>query len=365
MTEDQKIGIIIDVDFARKHNPPYQHPIFLSYENPLRIKAILEYFKKINLWEDHRITKLQPKLMNEEILNLAHTKYYIDTVVRLSDFGSGILDEEVFITKDTFSLAKKAVGGTIQALEKVINKEVSQSLALVRPPGHHALREKGSGLCIFNNIANSILYLRKKLGYNKKIAIIDIDDHFGDGLVQYFYDDPNVLYFSVHEFDFLENDIGFINELGEGEGLGKNINFPVPEGITDKEFLVFFNILEPILKEYTPDLIIVAMGFDMYFNDPIGNCFLTTISYNKFAKKILSIAEDLCEGKLAFILEGGYSLIGLPFCVQAVLSSLLKEEYEPPLFEKFLFSSESKMEEVLEIKLKLESLLGNYWNCLK
>ena len=174
-----------------------------------------------------------------------------------------------------------------------------------------------------------------------------------------------MLYFSIHEFDFLENDIGFINELGEGEGLGKNINFPVPAGITDKEFLVFFNILEPILKEYAPDLIIVAMGFDMYFNDPIGNCFLTTISYNIFSKKILNIAEELCEGKLAFILEGGYSLIGLPFCVQAVLSSLLKEEYEPPLFEKSLFSRELNMEEVLQIKLKLESLLSNYWNCLK
>ena len=187
MTADQKIGIVIDEDFALKNNPPYPHPIFLSYENPLRIRVILEYFDKIKLWEDKRIIKLEPKLIDEELLNLAHTKYYIDTVKRLSTFGSGILSEEVFITKDTFSLAKKAVGGAIEAIEKVITKEISQSVALVRPPGHHALREKGSGLCIFNNIANTILYLRKELNYNKKIAIVDIDDHFGDGLVQYFY----------------------------------------------------------------------------------------------------------------------------------------------------------------------------------
>jgi acetoin utilization deacetylase AcuC-like enzyme len=365
MTKDQKIGIVIDEDFALKHNPPYQHPIFFSYENPLRIKAILDFFDKKNLWDHKRIIKLEPRVINEDILKLAHTKYYIDTVKRLSSFGSGILDEEVFITQDTFSLAKKAVGGTIEAIEKVLKKEVSQAIALVRPPGHHALREKGSGLCIFNNIANSILYLRKELGYDKKIAIVDIDDHFGDGLVQYFYDDPSVLYFSIHEFDFLENDIGFINELGEGEGLGKNINFPVPSGITNDDFLEFLDVLEPILKEYNPDLIIVAMGFDMYFDDPIGNCLLTSISYQKFAEKILSIAEELCEGKLAFILEGGYSLIGLPFCIQAVLGSLLKEKYEQPLFEKNMFSTESKMEEILKIKSKLKSLLIDYWKSLK
>ena len=365
MTADQKIGIVIDEDFALKNNPPYPHPIFLSYENPLRIRVILDYLDKIKLWEDKRIIKLEPKLINEELLNLAHTKYYIDIVKRLSTFGSGILGEEVFITKDTFSLAKKAVGGAIEAIEKVITKEISQSVALIRPPGHHALREKGSGLCIFNNIANTILYLRKELNYNKKIAIVDIDDHFGDGLVQYFYNDPSVLYFSIHEFDFLENDVGFINELGEGEGLGKNINFPIPAGIKDDEFLVFLDLLEPILKEFKPDLIIVAMGFDMYFADPIGNCFLTSISYNKFAERILRIAKEVCEGKLAFILEGGYSLIGLPFCVQAVISGLLNKKYEQPLFEKINFSNESKMEGVLQIKSKLENLLRTYWNSLK
>ena len=365
MTENKKIGIVIDADFAKKNDPPYQHPIFLSYENPLRVKAILEYFKQINLWDDNRIIRLRPKQINEDILNLAHTKFYIDTIKRLSDFGGGILDEEVFITEDTFFLAKKAVGGTIAAIEKVIKKEISQSIALIRPPGHHALREKGSGLCIFNNIATSILYLRKEVSYKKKIALIDIDDHFGDGLAQYFYDDPDVLYCSIHEFDFLENDIGFISELGAGEGLGKTINFPVPNGISDDEFLVFLEVLEPILKEYKPDLIIVAMGFDMYFDDPIGNCFLTSISYHKFAEKILSIAENLCEGKLAFILEGGYSLIGLPVCVHAVLSGLLKEEYKQPHFEKINLSRESKMEEVLQIKLKLQSLLKDYWTVLK
>ena len=365
MTEDRKIGIVIDEDFALKNNPPYPHPIFLSYENPLRIKLILDYLNKIKLWEDKRIVKLKPKLIGEDLLNLAHTKYYINTVKRFSNFGSGILDEEVFITKDTFYLAKKAVGGAIEAIESVMKKEVTQSIALVRPPGHHALREKGSGLCIFNNIANAILYLRRELNYKKRIAIVDIDDHFGDGLVQYFYNDPSVLYFSVHEFDFIEGDMGFIDELGEGEGLGKSINFPIPPGITDEEFLEFLDILEPVLREFKPDLIVVAAGFDMYFDDAIGNCLLTSKSYNEFAERILKIAENVCEAKLAFILEGGYSLIGLPVCVHAVIKALLGEKYEPPPFEKINFSNESKMKVIIEIKSKLENLLKNYWTVLK
>jgi len=362
MTQNNKIGIIVDDDFASKHVPPYPHPVFPSYESPLRIQSILTYLKKKRVFDDNRIHKIKPKAIDESIINLAHTKYYIDSIKHLSSLGGGILNEEVFITTDTFELAKKAIGGAIQAIEEVINQGVNQSIALIRPPGHHALRENGSGLCVFNNIANAILYSREKLNYNKKIAIIDIDNHFGDGLVQYFYEDPNVLYFSIHEYDFVEGDIGFINELGAGEGFGKSINFPIPMNSTDDDFLEFMEILEPILREFIPDLIIIAAGFDMYFADPIGNCLLTTISYYKFTEKLLKIAEDICEGKLAFILEGGYSLIGLPVCVHSVIKALLKERYERPPSEYMDFSENSKKNEINKIKSPLKKLLSNYWN---
>ncbi|KKN53689.1 hypothetical protein LCGC14_0599920 [marine sediment metagenome] len=361
MKTNKKIGIIVDEDFALKHIPPYPHPTFLSYESPMRIESIIAYLEKKKNFEDHRIIKIKPKLIEESILNLAHTKYYIDSIKHLSNLGNGLIGEEVFITKDTYELAKMAVGGTIQALEEVITNKVNQSFALVRPPGHHALRETGSGFCVFNNIANSVIYLRERLQFHKKIAIIDIDDHFGDGIAQYFYDDPSVLYFSVHEYDYVEGDIGFINELGDGEGLGKSINFPLPINSTDDDFLEFMEILEPILKEFAPELIIVAAGFDMYFADPIGNCLLTTWSYYKFAEQILRIAEDICEGKLAFILEGGYSLIGLPYCVHAVIKALLTEDYKQPHFEKLKTPSERKKEEIQKIKSSLLGLLNNYW----
>jgi len=360
---DKKVGIILDDDFGSKHIPPYPKPSFISFERPIRITSILNHLERNGIFKDNRVVKVKPKEIGEAILELAHSKYHIDAIKKISKVGGGLLDEEVFVTDDTFDLAKKAVGGAIEAIEGVVKGSFTQSFALIRPPGHHAYREKSSGLCIFNNITNSILYLREKLSYNEKIAIIDIDDHFGDGIAHYFYHDPSVLYFSLHEFDFSEGDIGMFDELGQDDGIGKNINFPVPEGITNEDFYNCLDLLDPILNEFQPALIIVAAGFDMYYADPIGNCLLTSIAYNQFADKILKIAENVCEGKISFILEGGYDIIGLPHCVEAIIKALLKEKYEPPDYEKNIsFLDNSKKEEIEKIKSFLKSLLEPYWD---
>lgn len=365
MSRATKIGILLDKDFYSKNSPPYPHPIFLSYESPMRIRSIINYLERKGVFDDKRISKIRVNPVEESTLYLAHTKYHIESIKNFSSRGFGLLGDEVFITEDTFDLAKKAVGGTLQALQGVLSSEVNQSIALVRPPGHHALKEKASGLCIFNNIANSVMFLKEKLQKNLKIAIIDIDAHFGDGLVQYFYDDPNVLYFSVHEYDYAEGDIGFIDELGAEEGLGRSINFPLPYNTSDTEFLEFMEVLEPVLNEFKPQLIIIAAGFDLYFDDPVGNGLLTSLSYYNFTQKILRIADSLCEGKLAFILEGGYSLLGLPLCIYAIIKALLGEEYEQPIFEKLEFLEESKIDQIKKVKNSLKKLLSNFWESIK
>lgn len=361
---NKKVGILVDYDFAKKNDPPYPHPIFLSYENPLRIKRILDHLEDVNLWERKEIVKLIPQVIGEEILSLAHSQYHIQTIKSLSEFGNGLMGEEVFITRETYDLAKKAVGGTIKAVKSVLDEEVNYSLALVRPPGHHALREKASGLCIFNNIATTIFYLREKLNFKGKIAIVDIDDHFGDGIARYFYEDPSVLYFSIHEFDFMEGEIGFINELGAKEGLGTSINFPIPIHSSEEIFFEGMEILRPVLREFNPDIILVALGFDMYFNDPVGNCLLTSSSYYRFTKEIMQLAKDLCDGRLSFILEGGYSLIGLPICTHAVIKALQGLEHHPYFFEKIQLPKYTKQnkEDITRIKESLQRLLKNHWN---
>ncbi|MBY9005715.1 MAG: histone deacetylase [Candidatus Lokiarchaeota archaeon] len=362
----KKIGILTDDDFSNQHQPPYPRPTFFAYESPLRISSIMSYLNTLDIFNNECIIKLSPKLIDESILKLAHSQYHIDLIKRLSESGHGILGEDIFITQDSYSLAKKAVGGAIEAVESVIDRKVDQSFALIRPPGHHAVKDNASGLCIFNNIANSILYLREKKKYKKKIAIIDIDDHFGDGIARYFYDDPDVLYFSIHEFDFLEGDLGYYTELGEGDGLGKNINFPIPVNTTDKDFLEFMKILKPIFTEFNPDLIICAIGFDMHFADQIGNCLLTSKSYYRFTRQILELSEEICDGKLAFILEGGYNLIALPICVNAVIRSLLNEEFSLSKFEdnKYFLKFDNKRK-ITKIKNDLKDLLKKYWDCLE
>ena len=360
---EKKVGIILDDDFGSKHVPPYPKPSFISFEHPIRINAILNHLERNGIFKDNRVVKVKPKEIDETILELAHSKYHIDVIKKISRIGGGLLDEEVFVTDETFDLAKKAVGGAIEAIEGVMSNKYAQSFALIRPPGHHAYREKSSGLCIFNNIATSILYLRNQLNFKQKIAIIDIDDHFGDGLAHFFYDDQSVLYFSIHEFDFTVGDLGMMDEIGMDEGIGKSINFPVPEGITNEDFHYCLDLLDPILNEFQPALIVVAAGFDMYYADPIGNCSLTSIAYNQFADKILKIAERVCGGRISFILEGGYDIIGLPYCVEAIIKALLKEKYEPPEYEKNIsFLDDSKREELEKIKTVLKNLLNPYWD---
>ena len=359
---DYKIGLVIDDEFGSQHIPPYPKPSFISFENPHRVKIILDSLKEWNLIENDKITRLNPKVLDESVLKLAHSEYHVESIKRISKLGGGILTEEVFIAEDTFNLAKKAVGGAIEAMESIIDDKVEQSFALIRPPGHHALRECASGLCIFNNIANAILYLRNIRNYKEKIAIIDIDNHFGDGIAQYFYEDSSVLYYSIHEFDFENPDLGLINELGSGQGLGTNINIPIPQESTDEDFFECFDLMEDIIREYNPGLIIVAAGFDMYFADPIGNCLLTSKGYYEFAKRITRISKEVCNGKVCFILEGGYSLIGLPYCVKGIIIALLNKEFKAPEFELLNVPFKSlNLVEIQKINALARQLLTPYW----
>ena len=360
---DNKIGIIYDDIFTLKHTPPYPKPTFIAFEHPTRIRVMLEVLKREQIFKNQRILKIIPPRIEDNILELAHSKFHIDAIRRISEGGGGIIDDEVFVAPDTFEVSKMAVSGAITAVEKVVSKEINQSIALIRPPGHHAFRNKSSGLCIFNNIALSILYLRQQRNFSGKIAILDIDDHFGDGLAHYFYEDPSVLYISIHEYDFSQVDVGFINELGAGDGIGTNINIPVPEGISTDEFLELIDFVEPILREYAPSMLIIATGFDTYFADPIGNGNLTSEAFFDFSKKIMNIADQLCEGKIAFILEGGYSIIGLQYCILGLIKGLLNESYSSPSFEYLRRNEQSNFNNLEKIKKALIQMIKPYWNC--
>lgn len=360
------VGIVSHKDFEVLNEPPYPKPYFESFESPLRIKCIMDYFEKMKLFNDDRIKKIPINVYDEKNIELVHSKYHIESVKFFSNLGSGSIGESIFITSDTYALSKKAIDATITALSCVLDGTVNQSFAFIRPPGHHALRDVGSGLCIFNNIAVAIQYLKKIKKTANKIGIIDIDNHYGDGLAKFFYEDPDVLYFSIHEYDFDQGELGFIYELGESESAGKNINFPIPPKTTDKYFSELFDIVNPVFTEFKPDIIVVACGFDFHYTDPIGNCLLTAKAYIEFAKKALDLANKICDGKISFVLEGGYSLTALPICSYSMIKTLIGDQIELPFEEKIQLPEDPDVPETISrIKTELLDLLKNFWDCLK
>ena len=262
------------------------HPIFLKHdtgphpENAGRLDSILRVFRQ------EKIDVLKPE-SGERYINLAHDPEYIERVRDVSEMGGGFLDMETPISKKTYEAASYAVGAAIKASEV-------GGFALVRPPGHHATRNRGMGFCVFNNVAIAALKLAKK---GKKVLILDIDIHHGNGTQDIVLGKENILFFSIHQ-----------NPLYPGTGLFSEencLNFPMPPGTGDKEYTkVLEKELVRSLSEFEPDVVGVSVGFDAYFKDAglvAGNSFHLT------QKTYFKIKELLTDYKTFYVLEGGYN----------------------------------------------------------
>jgi len=198
---------------------------------------------------------------------------------------------------------------------------LGNGFALVRPPGHHAEANRAMGFCIFNNVAIGALYLIKKFTLNK-ILIVDWDLHHGNGTQHSFYDNSQILYFSTHQYPFYPG-TGNFGDVGEGKGKGFTINVPLQPGAGDEEYgMIFKKILIPIAREFSPDFILVSAGFDIHFDDPLGGMRVTPEGFASLTRMLMDCAQQICNGKLAMVLEGGYGLKGLRDSVQAVLLEL-------------------------------------------
>lgn len=209
-----------------------------------------------------------------------------------------------------------SAGGAITAVDILDKKD--NAFALVRPPGHHALPDKGMGFCLFNNIGVGAKYALDKKGY-ERVMIIDWDVHHGNGTQNIFYDDPSVFYFSVHQSPCYPG-TGFSEERGLGKGKGYTKNVPLPPRSGDKEYLdIFEKYLAPAADKYKPDLILVSAGFDAHIDDPMADMNVTSKGFEKMASEVYSIADKHCDGKLAMVLEGGYNPRALSYSVKKVL----------------------------------------------
>jgi acetoin utilization deacetylase AcuC-like enzyme len=328
-----------------EHNPGEGHP-----ERPERLKVIVNALKRAKLWETPKIKVVEPRPTNLETLELIHDLGYIELVERLSKSETP-LDGDTPVRKNTYELALLAAGGAIDAGRVVLSEDAMNAFALIRPPGHHATQTRGGGFCYFNNLAVMIERLKREFKL-KRIFVLDFDAHHGNGTHDIFYDDPSVLYMSLHQDPLtLYPGTGFIDEVGSGEGEGYTINVPLPPGSGDAEYMgTMKEIFVPLTEQFKPELFAVSAGFDAYVDDPLTKLRLSTLAYGWLTRFVVEQAERLCKGRVVFALEGGYVVDALAEGVVNVVKNLTGE--------KTLIDMEPRCPSVID---ELKSVLASYW----
>jgi acetoin utilization deacetylase AcuC-like enzyme len=235
-----------------------------------------------------------------------------------------------------------------------LSGEVDRAFPIVRPPGHHAEADRPMGFCLFNNVAVGAAYLTQVKGLDR-VLVIDWDVHHGNGTQHIFEDSSKVLYFSSHQFPFYPG-TGAAEEVGTGDGKGYTVNVPMEPGMGDNEFIkIFQEILKPIIEQYKPEFILVSAGFDIFFEDPLGGMKVTPEGFAKLTRQLTDQADRVCNGKIIFLLEGGYNLDGLWISTKEMLEELLdkkRSEYD-------IGDAETKADDLIE---NIKKVYSDYWD---
>jgi acetoin utilization deacetylase AcuC-like enzyme len=310
-------------------------PIYLEHdtgdhvENARRLVTALSYLKETGIKE--KLTCLPPRPALLEELEMIHAPEYISYVKSKAEEGGGWLDPDTVMSPRSYEAALYAAGGLLVAVEEVMKGEVDNAFALVRPPGHHAIRDRAMGFCIFNNMAVAAKFALSRFNL-KRVLIADFDVHHGNGTQDAFYSDPQILYFSTHQYPFYPG-TGWMDETGMSEGEGSTVNFPMVAGWGDEEYLRAFNEgLVPVARRFQPQLILVSAGFDAHWADHMA---MMRVSIKAFAQMVMilkNLAAELCQGRLVFTLEGGYNLRVVASSIKAIFDVLLgNSEIDDPL----------------------------------
>ncbi|MDJ0926880.1 MAG: class II histone deacetylase [Gammaproteobacteria bacterium] len=294
---------------------PYEH-----VENPetkRRIKNLLDVSGMTG-----KLVPIEPRPATEEELLRFHTKDHIEKIQSLNEsFG---VDAGFFtpMGRGSYEIALLSAGGVIEAVDAVLSDRVDNAYALVRPPGHHALPDLAMGFCLFGNAVIAGKHALDVKGL-ERIAYVDWDVHHGNGTQAGFYDDPRALTISVHQDNCFPPDSGHLSEIGEGAGEGFNINVPLPPGSGNGAYEATFDrVVLPALRRYKPELIIVPSGFDAGAHDPLGRMMVTGGEYRSLTRKMMRVADEVCDGRLVLCHEGGYNAPTVPFYALAVIEAL-------------------------------------------
>ena len=306
-----KTGLITS-DTYQNHNTGDGHP-----EKIDRVTVVIDNFKKLN---NKKLIWKKPNKFENSFLIKTHTSNYIDQVNKsFPKKGYNFLDGDTLVSPGSKDAAKDAVGSIITAIDGVQNKEFRNAFCAVRPPGHHAEKEKAMGFCIFNNVAVGANYLIEKYKYNK-IAIIDFDVHHGNGTQDIFYDNKRVLFISTHQYPYYPGS-GSEKEKGNFNNV---LNIPLEAGTSSEKYLnAYENVLNRV-REFKPEFLLFSAGFDAHIDDPLAQLQLNSEDFYKITKRTLEISKSFCNGNVVSILEGGYDLKALQESTKRHVDALIE-----------------------------------------
>lgn len=303
------LTLISSPRFADHVTPP-GHP-----ERPERAEVMDVVARR---WRDAGGTLVEPRAAGDEDLLRVHDEELVRTLVALRG-RAAMLDADTFTSPESEEIARLAAGAVMVGVDAVMDGPGgARACALVRPPGHHAERDRAMGFCLYNSIAVGAAYARSRGA--SRVAIVDIDVHHGNGTQSIFYEDAAMLFISSHQYPFYPG-TGAADEIGRGDGTGKTVNIPLEVGATDADYdLVFERIAVPVLREFRPDVLLVSAGFDAHERDPLAGMRMTTAGYERLTARLLAAADELCGGRAVFATEGGYDTIALHECLSGVVA---------------------------------------------
>jgi len=292
-----------------------QHP-----ERPERLSAIWDALQAAFL--PAHVTWPTPAPAELAQVLRVHSEEHVEFVGNLAARGGGMIGLDTVVSRHSFNAALLAAGGAILAAKLTCEQPGTYPFALVRPPGHHATPTTAMGFCLFNNVAIAARAALAELGLSR-VAIVDFDVHHGNGTQAVFEADGQVLFCSLHQYPLYPG-TGRAEEIGEGDGRGMTLNLPLPPGCGDAAYhAAFAQVVEPALRRFRPELILVSAGFDAHWADPLADLRLSTTGFVDLIQTLQRVADEVSDRRLALILEGGYDLNALSSSVVAVVQTLL------------------------------------------
>ena len=305
-----KTGLITS-DTYQNHNTGEGHP-----EKIDRVTAVIDNFKKL---DNKNLIWKKPSKFDRSLLEITHSSDINFVETSFPKKGLSFLDGDTIVSPGSKDATLDAVGSIIAAIDGVQNKEFKNAFCAVRPPGHHAEKNKAMGFCIYNNVAVGANYLIDKYKLSK-IAIIDFDVHHGNGTQDIFYDNEKVLYISTHQFPYYPGS-GTEQEKGKYNNI---FNIPLAAGTTSEEYLNAYEFVLKKIKEFKPEFILFSAGFDAHKDDPLAQLQLEAEDFYTLTRRTLELSKLYCDGKVVSILEGGYDLLALQKCSEMHVKALLE-----------------------------------------